>query len=177
MDSRPTLSRSVAFITLATLAYTGLFHASIPSVHSQEVASDASGASTPSIHDKIEVAQIRLAIRLQEVQIAKAERRLLVPGADGAAEVIKAKEQELLVAEKELSQLKGLQEQGLVTMARIQEAEAKRLATVAQIAGYRSNSAAWADKIAVHDEKTKLLELRADLAKARLDQLKRHLKK
>lgn len=176
MNFRPTLSLSVVFITLAALAYAGSFYSAIPNVHAQERASDATVAPISSVHDKIELAQIRLAIRLQEVQVAKAERRMLRQGTNGADETLKSKEQELLAVEKELSQLKDLQDKGVVALVKVQAAEAKHLASVAQVTAYRSTSAAYADKITVHDEKIKLLELRAELAKARLDQLKRQLK-
>lgn len=170
-------SRSVTFIALATLACTGLLHLANSKVHAQEPASDAGGAPISAIHDKIELAQIRLSIRLQEVQVAKTERRLLGPGADGAAETLKAKEQELLALEKHLSHVKRLYEEGLVSSTQIQGAEVMRHAKAAEISAYKTTSADWADKIAVHDEKIKLLELRAELAKVKLDQLKRHLRK
>ena len=180
MNFRPTLSISVAFITLATLANIGSSQNAIPNVHAQEPASDASGTPTFSLQDKIELARIRLAIRLQEVQVAKAERPLLDPNADVANETLKAKEQELLAVETQLLRLKDLQKEGVVALEKVQEAEIRRLATAAQVEAYRSSSAAYsaayAHKIAVHDEKLKLLELRAQLAKTRFDQLKRQLK-
>jgi len=174
MNSRSTLLRTVVFTTIATLAYLG--SSAIPNVHAQDPASDASGVPTSSVQDKIELAQIRFAIRLQEVQVAKVERRLLGRGTEDADEMLRAKEKELLALENALSRVKALYEQGDVALERVQQAEVMRNAKVAELTACRSSNAAFADKIAVHDEKIKLLELRAELAKARLNQLKRQLK-
>ena len=178
MSFRQPLSLPVVVIALAALACIGSSFFAIPNVRAQELVlvSDATGATTASIQDKIELAQIRLAIRLQEVQVAKAERRLLGAGAEGAVKTLKSKEQELLAREKDLLHLKDLQEKGLVALEKVQQAEQQYLAAAALVTTYRSSGDSYADKLAVHDEKIKLLELRAELARARLNQLKRQLK-
>lgn len=176
MRFRPTLSLFVVLITLAASAYLGWSHSAMSIAHAQELPSDVSRVETSSIQDKFKLAQIRLAIRLQEVQVAIAERRLLGPGTEHAAERLASAERDLLKSAKELSQLRGRQEKAGVASEEIQAAEMTRQSMAAQVKAYKSASAAHADKIAVHDEKIKLLELRAELAKSRLDQLKRQLK-
>jgi hypothetical protein len=68
-----------------------------------------------------------------------------------------------------------LKEEGLVSEERIQAAEAARRAAESEVAVRRANSTANNDKLAVYDEKIKVLVLRSELAEARLDQLKRRL--
>jgi hypothetical protein len=176
MSFRPTFTVSFVFLAVATSAYVGWPHSSAPSVSAQESPAGVSGASDSSIQDKLELAQIRLAIRLQEVEIAKVERRLLVTGSDGANEALNAKEQELMIADTQYTRLKEFHELGNIALEKLQEAEAKRLTALAEVASCRSNIAAHREKLLVHDETIKLLELRAQLAQTKLDQLKRQQK-
>lgn len=176
MSFRPAFTLSLVFIAAASSACLAWPHSSTPSVSAQEPAAGESGASGSSIEDKVELAEIHVAIRLQEVEVAKAERRLLVRGAEGASEMLKAKEQELIVAETQYSRLKEFHAQGNAALERLQDAEVKRLTAAAEVATCRSNIAAHDGTISVHDEKIKLLELRARLAQTKLDQLKRQLR-
>lgn len=173
MKSRLNVSLPVLLIAFAALAHFGSFQSAIPSVHAQEPAADASEKLTASLRDKIELAQIRLAIRLQMVEVAKAERQLMGPSTEGPVTMLDAKKQELRAVENELGRLKNLYSNNLVSSAKLEQAEAQRMAARAEIAAYESTIAGHADKVAVHDEKIKLLELRAKLCKAKLDQLKR----
>jgi multidrug resistance efflux pump len=163
-----------ALLLLAAFVYLGASFPLTLDVSAQETASDVSQTRMRAIQGKIQLAEIRLAIRLQEVEVAKAERRLVATVAGRAAEMMEV-QQKLAKTTNELTRLTKLKEEGLVSEERIKTAEAARRAAESEVAVRRANSTANSDKLAVCDEKIKVLVLRSELAKARLDQLKRRL--
>jgi len=162
-------SLTIVAIAFAVLACSGTFHSAIPNIQAQEATTNAGVASKPSLQDRIEILKIRLAIRLQEVQVAKTERRLIARGTDNAAELLEAAEDKLLAS------LKERQDEESVDKVRIQAVESARRAAKNALVNYEENLSANADKLAVHDETIKLLELRAELTRTKLNQLQRRL--
>ena len=176
MNCRPSTSLFAALLLLAAFAYLGVSYPVASDVYAQEAAPDASQTTKRAIQDKIELVEIRLAIRLQEVEVAKAERRLVERAYGSAAQMMDA-EQKLAATENEISRLAKLQGEGLVSEAQVQALEAQRHDAAELAASVRRRNAEDnLSKLAVHDEKIKVLELRAKLAEARRSQLTRRLK-
>jgi hypothetical protein len=179
MNLRPFSSLTIVAIAVGVIVCFGVFRPSIPNTQAQEVTTDASVAYDSSIQDRIELAEIRLAIRLQDVQLAKTERRLLIAPATNDAEMLRAAKQKLLAAENRIASLDQEFEKDVPVgqdLVRVQAAELDRQAAKNILAKLGSELSANNDKLTVHDERIKLLELRAKLAQTKLNQLKRRLK-
>jgi hypothetical protein len=86
--NRPSRSMGAALFVLAAFVYLGASSPTTSDVSAQETASDVSQTRMRAIQDKIQLAEIRLAIRLQEVEVAKAERRLVATVAGRAVEMM-----------------------------------------------------------------------------------------
>ncbi len=140
-----------------------------------------------TLEEKIELAEIRLAIRLQKVEVAKAERRLLVrPTRSATEDQLAASKAKLVSAESNLKRLKTLHQEAIIGEQQVQRAEAVRRAAEAEYAAreaeaeYAAREAGLETDVsgqrAVQDERIKLLELRAKMAEARLNQLKSRLR-
>jgi len=172
--NRLSLSMCAALTSLAIFAYLGASYPATSDVYAEETTPEANKTRQRATQEKIELAEIRLAIRLQEVEVAKAERRMVAKVASSAAEMMDV-EQKFAATTDELMRLTKLKEEGLVSEAQVRAAEAKRHAAESQVAVRRAEITANDDKISVYDEKIKVLELRSELAKTRLSQLKRRL--
>lgn len=175
---RSTFSLKSALVTLSILVCLGTSDYAFPNALAQEAASVASGDTPPSLEDQIDLAEIRLAIRLQAVEFAKAERRILAPGPDGVFEMlIKDAEQKTLDAENEAFRLNEFRGRGGVTEREVQNAGGKALEAMFERENLKGILATTDDKLAAQDAKIELWELRVKLAKAKLNQLKRQLKR
>jgi len=173
MNFRPNTSLYCSAFLLAAISYVVVSAPAGPGICAQETTVEANHASERVIHDKIELQEIRLAIRLQEVAVAKAERHLLAPTSARAAETREAAEQQLAAMDDELSRLKKLHKEKLVSDLKVEAAMQKRRSAEAKLAEYQSEVAARNGKLKLHDERIELLELRAKLCEARLNQLRR----
>lgn len=131
-----------------------------------------------TLEEKIELAEIRLAIRLQKVEVAKAERRLLVrPTRSATEDQLAASKAKLVSAESNLKRLKTLHQEAIIGKQQVQRAEAERRAAEAEYAAREAGlETDVSGQRAVQDERIKLLELRAKMAEARLNQLKSRLR-
>lgn len=179
MNLRPFSSLTIVAIAFGVIACFGVFRSSISNTQAQEVTTYASVASDSSIQDKIELAEIRIAIRLQDIQLAKTERRLLIAPATDDAEMLRAAKQKLLAAENRIASLNQEFENDVPVgqdLVRVQAAELDRQAEKKSLVKRESDLSAITAKATVHDERIKLSEPRAKLAQTKLNQLKRRLK-
>ncbi|MEZ6064472.1 MAG: hypothetical protein R3B90_01915 [Planctomycetaceae bacterium] len=95
------MSLTTLLIALGAVALLGLSHSAIPQVSGQETALKSGGVSPCFIEGAVELAEIRIAIRVQVVEVAKAERRVLSASTDGRDDILRA-----TLAKTRLEQLK-----------------------------------------------------------------------
>lgn len=145
-------------------------------VVSDDTVKPASDERKWRLQDSIELAELELQIRLQEVEIAKAEQQQRETlGVEQARAELEAAEVELSISKQEADRIKRLSEKGLVSTEQLQNVEAggalarmkRNRAKVTVEAGARTRE--------VDVARIKLLELKAKVAATKLKQLQRQL--
>ena len=157
-----------------------IFVGSSPFAPAQD-ATEATPSSTEAaqwdLQDAIELAEIRYEIRMQEVAIAKAERRASAPGVEYALQQVEAAKQNLVMIEHHAERVRRLTEEGTVSVHDTHEAAAKLAQARAELVRAEAQVAHANQHEAVSDEKIKLLELKAKAVETKVSQLRRRRKR
>ena len=145
-------------------------------VASGDVAEPAVDVRRLDLQDGIELAEIELEIRLQDIVIAKAEQQERVMlSAERARADNEAAEAACMHAQQEAERVKTLAGKSVVSTAELQKVNANKSAASAMLHRARTAAKAAERSGAVGDARIKRLELEAKLAATKLKQLQRRL--
>lgn len=125
----------------------------------------------PTLDERIEIAEQRLAIRRQEVAVAKAERQRLA-GDTGQERILVAKEK-VDAARRQFTRAEELHREGLTHQVKVQQAENELRTAEAELTAHEAYHVARTHGHSVADTRIELLELRAKLAETRLEHLRK----
>jgi len=173
MKLRPTTYLGVTLAALLLLAFSITQSGAVSGLFAQEAEPVNSNDTPSSLEDEIELAEIRLAIKMQGIEVAKAERQVLTKGIESASTIRDAAEEKLKAIEQLSERNIQLYASSSISSSELQTTLARKLDARMQFESRNAEYTNLSANLAVHDAKSELLHLRVKLAIAQLNQLKR----